>query len=59
MTSFAFMLVLVPEPVWNTSIGKLRVVLARGHFGGRGIDGRRHVRARADRAACWRARPPA
>ena len=30
ITSLAFMLLLVPEPVWNTSIGKLRVVPALG-----------------------------
>ena len=37
ITSLAFMLELVPEPVWKTSTGKCVVVLARGDLvGGRG-----------------------
>ncbi len=43
MTSFAFMFVLVPEPVWNTSIGKVRVVLACGDLGRGRVDGGGHV----------------
>ena len=33
MTSFAFMFVLVPLPVWNTSSGNCSACLPRGHFG--------------------------
>ena len=59
ITSLAFMLVLVPEPVWNTSIGKLRVVPAGGHLRRRRIDRRRDSRFEQLAGACWRAPRPA
>ena len=43
MTSFMFMLVDVPEPVWNTSIGKWSSHWPRGDLGGRVVDRTRDV----------------
>ena len=53
ITSLAFMLVLVPEPVWNTSIGKCAVVLCRRPPRPRPPRSPRRRRHRAARAARW------
>ena len=39
MTSLAFMLLLVPDPVWNTSIGKCASWRPVGHLQRRPLDG--------------------
>ena len=53
MTSLAFMLVLVPEPVWNTSSGKLRVVPALRDLERGLLDGRGTLGVEAVEIECW------
>ena len=57
MTSLAFMFELVPEPVWNTSIGNWSSWSPAGHLGGGRRDGGRPRRRRSPRARRW-PRPP-
>ena len=50
ITSLAFMLLEVPEPVWKTSMREVLVVLARRDRAGRLLDRRGLLGARAPRA---------
>jgi hypothetical protein len=58
ITSLAFMLVLVPLPVWNTSIGNSRVSRAGSDLVRRGFDRSRAIGVEQAERAGSRAPPP-